>query len=45
MGDYPDLEPSAQDSRSGFEMWDIPNDRRNFCEPPRSNYFFTIDTG
>jgi hypothetical protein len=44
-GDYPDLEPSSMDSRSGFEMWDISTFKRNFSEPVRHNFYDTMDIG
>ena len=33
LGDYPDLPPVSQNSRSPYEDWDIPEVKRNYKEP------------
>jgi len=38
LGDYPKLEKSSQDSRSGQIDWDYMADRRNFGEPMMRDY-------
>merc|ERR1712141_96112 len=41
LGDYPMLEKSSQDSRSGHVNWDDPDLKRNYGEPPHYNYYMT----
>ena len=38
LGDYPKLEKSSQESRSGQIDWDYMADRRNFGEPMMKDY-------
>merc|ERR1712045_94673 len=44
LGDYPMLEPSSGDSRSGHLNWDDPDLKRNFGEPLHYNFYYQQET-
>merc|ERR1711874_166867 len=44
LGDYPMLEPSSGDSRSGHVNWDDPDLKRNFGEPLHYNFYYQQET-
>merc|ERR1712080_141240 len=44
LGDYPMLEKSSGDSRSGHINWDDPDLKRNYGEPLHYNFYMTQDT-
>ena len=44
LGDYPMLQKSSQDSRSGHINWDDPDLKRNFGEPLQYNYYLNQET-
>ena len=44
MGDYPMLEPSSADSRSGHINWDDYDLKRNFGEPLHYNFYKQQET-
>merc|ERR1711868_210207 len=44
LGDYPMLEPSSGDSRSGHVNWDDPDLKRNFGEPLHYNFYKQQET-
>ena len=43
MGDYPDMERSSGDSRSGFIDWTVPDMKRNYGEPMLYHYDITTE--
>ena len=44
LGDYPMLEPTSGDSRSGHVNWDDPEHKRNFGEPLHYNFYYQTET-
>jgi len=44
LGDYPMLEKSSGDSRSGHVNWDDPDLKRNYGEPLHYNWYYSTET-